>query len=174
MTSADIVSLLEKWKAEKENINQEVVQELLKTTDGDVDQLIYSLCMHLSGYDNRQKELKDTMRNEMVKLFNEKDTLNKKIQQLEDEKKQLRLQMIDLRYHNGLLEKTLGQMNKGTVQKELMKAGKKIAYKDNASLDRVYELHQRGYSKKKIAEVLGVSLGTIYNRYETLRNSGLI
>lgn len=62
------------------------------------------------------------------------------------------------------LEGLISTYNKCYVQQAKMKNGKKIAYKDQASVEEVVKLKNEGLTNDEIAEKLGVSKSTVYRR----------
>lgn len=50
------------------------------------------------------------------------------------------------------------------MQQVKLKTGKKIAYKEQASIEKVNKLKKAGLSYDEIADKLGVSRSTVYRR----------
>lgn len=73
-----------------------------------------------------------------------------------------------------LYEKTLKEFNSKDKQKSLVQNGMKIAYKASAGEKEVLELLKKRYSKKEIAELLGISRNTVYNRIKVLKKNGIL
>ena len=68
----------------------------------------------------------------------------------------------------------LNDMNGHYRQRLEVQSGKKIAYKESASLKEVFELYSAGRKPKEIASLLGVSVATVYNRINDLKAEGVI
>ena len=81
---------------------------------------------------------------------------------------------LQMKIENLYLRKSLDLVNGHYRQRAEVQSGKKIAYKDSADLKAILEMCQAGMDKKEMAEKLGVSLGTIYNRIKELKVLGML
>lgn len=86
----------------------------------------------------------------------------------------LNLNKINIEEELNILKNSINGINKRALQYEKVKAGQKIAYKDDASCEKVLTLYRKGMTRKEIAEQLGVSRKTIDRRVNTLIKEGMI
>ncbi len=76
------------------------------------------------------------------------------IERLQEENRLLKIKL-------SLLEK---KSNHRVTQQEVLKAGKKLAYKPQASIENIRRLEEKGYTDEQIAAYLGVSRSTVWRR----------
>lgn len=116
--------------------------------------LLAAVLFAFSSLIDQCKQLRGMVRTDRTKIAN-----------LEEENKRL-TEELEIR------QKILEGMNRRAVQIEKVRAGKKIAYREDVSKEDVYKLLQKNMSRSKIAETLGVGRNTVYRRIEELRKAG--
>ncbi len=116
--------------------------------------LLAAVLFAFSSLIDQCKQLRRMVRTDRTKIAN-----------LEEENKRLTEEL-------EICQKTLEGMNRRAVQIEKVRAGKKIAYREDVSKEDVYALLQKNMNKSEIAETLGVSRNTVYRRIEELRKAG--
>jgi len=176
-----------------QTLDGEVQQSFIDAAGGNVDYLIADLVMVINYYFDQSLVVKEvqgeleqskiTSRKAEAKVkFQEQEIL--KLRQLLDEAKnseykmkQVMLDNIDMKNDLKQMKKSLEILNEtnGHYRQRLeVQSGKKIAYKESASLKEVFELYSAGRKPKEIASLLGVSVATVYNRINDLKAEGVI
>lgn len=169
---------------------EEIQQKLVQAAGGEKDYLIYEMIRvikYLWTENQKNDDLQDKL-NELQIAFNKveaRDTYNRQqIMNLEHQLKLAKQQLLDkdkailqnykLQQENLQLKKSLEVVEGHYRQRAELQSGKKIAYKESADLGRVLELYKAKTDKKEIAKILGVSLGTVYNRINELKALNMI
>lgn len=169
---------------------EEIQQKLVQAAGGEKDYLIYEMIRvikYLWTENQKNDDLQDKL-NELQIAFNKveaRDTYNRQqIMNLEHQLNMAKQQLLDkdkailqnykLQQENLQLKKSLEMVNGHYRQRAELQSGKKIAYKESADLGRVLELYKAKTDKKEIAKILGVSLGTVYNRINELKALNMI
>lgn len=168
----------------------EIQNNLVDAAGGESDYLIADLVRvidyysgelsKVEGLQDKIKELQTELNKAAAKYgYYKQQVANleqqlKEAEQHENREKQLTLQIYNLQNENLQLRKSLDLVNGHYRQRAEVQSGKKIAYKDSADLKAILEMCQAGMDKKEMAEKLGVSLGTIYNRIKELKVLGML
>lgn len=168
----------------------EIQNNLVDAAGGESDYLIADLVRvidyysgelsKVEGLQDKIKELQTELNKAAAKYGYYKQQVANLEQQLkeaerhENREKLLTLQIFNLQNENLQLRKSLDLVNGHYRQRAEVQSGKKIAYKDSADLKDILEMCQAGMDKKEMAEKLGVSLGTIYNRIKELKVLGML
>ena len=168
----------------------EIQNNLVDAAGGESDFLIAELVRvidyysgelsKVDGLQDKIKELQTELNKAEAKYGYYKHQVANLEQQLkeaerhENREKLLTLQIFNLQNENLQLRKSLDLVNGHYRQRAEVQSGKKIAYKDSADLKAILEMCQAGMDKKEMAEKLGVSLGTIYNRIKELKVLGML
>ena len=168
----------------------EIQNNLVDAAGGESDYLIADLVRvidyysgelsKVEGLQDKIKELQTELNKAAAKYgYYKQQVANleqqlKEAEQHENREKQLTLQIFNLQNENLQLRKSLDLVNGHYRQRAEVQSGKKIAYKDSADLKAILEMCQAGMDKKEMAEKLGVSLGTIYNRIKELKALGML
>ena len=105
--------------------------------------------------------------------------LKKYVEALHIREKKMMIENERLKKQVEVLEKTLetikqsGNINGHYMERIRLENGEKIAYKEQASEEKVYQYLTQGYTPVEMAKQLNVSVGTIYRRIRALKEKGI-
>lgn len=141
-------------------LQDECYKKILSAGGGSDAQLICDLSFLVVGQYDGYKQYLDTKK--------ELDSYREENKNLKNEIDKLKLELAKQKEEVDVYKETVDKLNGHWAQRELVSNGKKLAYKESASVMEVKALLDKGYSKTKIAETLGVSRNTVYRRIEEI------
>lgn len=147
-----VLSILSVTNINKNTFNEYRRNQLLYDFEGNTSALIYALVTIISeGLADVKEPKVDFSQVSSSLRYQTKFMLIRYCEELEEELKDKKAAL--RKFHN-----------KTVLQKDLVKAGKKIAYKSNVKPTDVKKFKAMGWNNTRIAEHYGVSRGTIARR----------
>lgn len=185
-----VLKSIGKRNQKKKRLPDDDYDTLVSCADGDIKVLLYTLvtvageaisrrdwlendhmrCLNSLNWARRER---DTLEEKCKKLEKEsiinKELINNlrgRLERVENERNSLKYERDNLKEKCRSLEesKLSTRKQKKATQKELVKAGKKIAYNANVKPSDVKQLREKGWTLNRIAAHYGVSRGTIERR----------
>ncbi|GAQ24135.1 helix-turn-helix domain-containing protein [Tepidanaerobacter syntrophicus] len=144
------------------NFNTNINEVLINYLESSINESYLTKYMECVG-STIYKQIKDPMKvtgflwyvtNELIK---ENASLREEKQRLEAEKKHL--------------EEVISHYNRNYLQRARLKAGIKIAYKKNVTIEKILELKKKGLTLDEIANTLGVCKTTIWRRLKEFQKT---